>query len=133
MRQAVRRRGQRSHTAAVPFALGSVAERPIRGIRVTLRQGRGFERSFLEPIAHLTQRRRLDAFLVERATAAGAEFREGTAVKAVEQHADRVLVRAGGEAFARRALVTADGAKGRTARPADLAGGRCRHPPPPGA
>ena len=104
----------------LPFALGEVAERPIRGMRVTLRGKGGFTRSYPEPVTHLTQRRRLDAFLAERAVAAGVVLREGAAVKAVERHPNRVLVRADGVAFEGRALVAADGANGRTARLAGL-------------
>ncbi len=108
----------------LPFALGAVAERPIHGMRITLRQGGGFSRSYPEPMAHLTQRRRLDAFLAERAVAAGAELCEGVAVKTIERSAAGVVVRAEGGAFAGRALVAADGANGRTARLAGLAGER---------
>ena len=108
----------------LPFDLGPVAERPIHGMRITLRQGRGFARSYPEPMAHLTQRRRLDAFLVERAVAVGATLREGTPVKAIDRLADCVVVRTGGEAFEGRALVGADGANGRTARLVGLEGGR---------
>ena len=108
----------------IPFSLAPVAERPIHGMRVTLRQGRGITRDFPEPMAHLAQRARLDAFLVARATAAGTVLREGTAVKAVERYPDRVVVRAGGEAFEGRTLVAADGANGRTAALAGMAGER---------
>ena len=108
----------------LPFALGSVAERAIHGMRITLRQGRGFTRSYPEPVAHLTQRRRLDAFLVEEAVAAGSVLRERAALKAIERRGDGVLVWVEGAAFEGRALVGADGANGRTARLCGLEGER---------
>jgi len=110
----------------LPFAIEPVAERAIRGLRITLRQGRAFARDYPEPLAHLTQRRRLDAFLAERAVAAGVRLREKTTVIAVERGGGRagVTVRAGGEVFHGHALVAADGANGRTARLAGLAGER---------
>jgi geranylgeranyl reductase family protein len=108
----------------LPFALGSVAERPIRGMRISLRGQDAFARSFAEPISHLTQRRRLDAFLAERAMAAGATLREGVTVKEVEREAAGVVVRTGEGTYEGRTLVAADGANGRTAGLAGLAGAR---------
>ena len=42
-----------------------------------LRYGRRFERTSAAPLILMTQRRRLDAFLAERAAEAGADFRTG--------------------------------------------------------
>ena len=108
----------------LPFPLGDVAERAIHGMRITLRQGHGFNRSYPEPVVHLTQRQRLDTLLVERAVAAGATLRERATVKAIERHAERIVVRVDGEAVEGRALVGADGANGRTARLCGLEGER---------
>ncbi|HET8626673.1 MAG TPA: geranylgeranyl reductase family protein, partial [Thermomicrobiales bacterium] len=105
----------------LPFDLAPVTERVVRGVRVSLRRSRSFTRRWPGPLTYLTQRRCLDAFLVERAVAAGATLREGAVVREVERGPGRVLVRAGGEAYEGRALVAADGANGRTARLAGLA------------
>ena len=74
----------------------------------------------------MTQRSRLDTFLVERAVEAGSVLRERAAVRGVERHnghgrKGRVVVRAGTEAFEGRTLVAADGANGPTARLAGIA------------
>ncbi len=98
-----------------PFDLGPVTERTIYGIHFTLRQRWAYRRYTAEPLTYLTQRRRLDAFLAEQAVAAGATFKEGMPIRAVERDAGGVRVWAGGERFSARALVAADGANGRTA------------------
>ena len=66
----------------------------------------------------MTQRRRLDAFLVEQAAAAGAEFRDGVHVE-VES-----IPRCGstGNGSRSRAVIGADGANGTTARSLGLGG-----------
>lgn len=66
----------------------------------------------------MAQRRRLDAFLVEQAVAAGAEFRDGVRVSVdsdTELHVDREQVEVG-------AVIGADGANGITARSLGLGG-----------
>jgi geranylgeranyl reductase family protein len=100
----------------LPFNLSAVAERPISGMRISIRQGASYLRYAPAPISYVTQRRLLDAFLAERAVAAGADFRERAEVRAVEQERGVITVRAGREAFAGRTLVAADGANGPTAR-----------------
>jgi flavin-dependent dehydrogenase len=69
----------------------------------------------------MTQRRRLDAFLVEHAMRAGVTFRERAPIQGVERNGVSVIAAAGGERFEGRALVAADGANGRTAALAGLA------------
>jgi flavin-dependent dehydrogenase len=71
----------------------------------------GYKRSFVRGARELclmTQRRRLDHYLVERAVEAGAEFRDG--------------VRVDPSALDSSILVGADGANGRTARALGLGG-----------
>ena len=104
----------------LPFDLAPVTERVIYGARFSLRQRPAFDRFSAEPLTYLTQRSRFDAYLVERAVAAGATLRERAPVREIERHASRVVVRAGAESFEGRALVGADGANGRTARLAGL-------------
>ena len=64
----------------------------------------------------MTQRRRLDAFLVEQAVAAGAELREGARVGAIDPSETGVAARIRGEAVRAGVLVGADGANGIVAR-----------------
>ncbi len=105
----------------LPFDLSPVTERTISGVNVSLRGAHRFTRHFAEPLIYMTQRRRLDAFLVEHAMRAGVTFRERAPIQGVERNGVSVTVVAGGERFEGRALVAADGANGRTAALAGLA------------
>jgi geranylgeranyl reductase family protein len=96
--------------------LSPVIERIVTEVRVSFRLGQPFARSSPEPLAYMTQRCRLDAYLVEQAAAAGADFRDGLAVREVELSDGGALVRANGDAFRARTLVGADGANGVVAR-----------------
>lgn len=108
----------------LPFDLAPVTERVIRGVHFTHRQTGGFTRYATAPLTYLTQRRAFDAFLLDHALQAGATLLEGASVRAVERYRTHALVRVGGEAFEGRTVVAADGANGRTARLAGLAGSR---------
>lgn len=101
--------------------LSPVIERTVTEVRVSFRLGRPFVRSWPEPLAYMTQRCRLDAYLSEQAVAAGADFRDGLAVREVELTNEGILVRAGGDVFRARTLVGADGANGVVARALGLA------------
>ena len=92
----------------LPFPLDPVVEREIRGFRVRYRRGREYEHDFAEPLALMTQRSRLDAHLAERAEAAGAEFRQGIAVRGL----DGTTARTDDGALAADAIICADGANG---------------------
>ncbi|MDA0301191.1 MAG: hypothetical protein O2822_01575, partial [Chloroflexi bacterium] len=64
-------------------------------------------------LTYMTQRRRLDAFLVERAQERGAEFRDGQIVTDVRRLADGTYeVRTRDETHAARVVIGADGANG---------------------
>ncbi len=101
---------------ALPFDLSPVVERTIYGICFSLREAGAFTRFASEPLTYLTQRPRLDSYLLEQALSAGAELREGTPVQSVERGSDQVRVKAGGQTLIGRTLVVADGANGVTAR-----------------
>lgn len=101
--------------------LSPVTERTITDVRVSYRLGKPFNRSWPEPLAYMTQRCRLDAFLAERAVTAGAEFRDGVAVREVELADHHVIVRAAGDACRARTLIGADGVNGIVARSLGLA------------
>jgi len=65
----------------------------------------------------MVMRAQFDAHLVERAVAAGAELRDGTALAAVEEVSPGQLrVRAGSDAVMAQYVIGADGANGITAR-----------------
>ena len=104
----------------LPFDVAPVTERVIRGVRFSVRQRGAFTRMHGVPLTYLTQRSRLDAYLVERAVQAGARLREGAAVRRVERHPSHIVVRTEGETFQGRALVAADRANGQTAKLAGL-------------
>ena len=70
-----------------------------------------------EPIVLMTQRRRLDAFLLERAAEAGADVREGVRVTGIEG----TTVRTDRGGFAAEAVIGADGVNGISARALGLA------------
>lgn len=92
--------------------LSPVTEQTIFGVRVTYRLGRAFRHHCPQPLAYMTQRCRLDAFLAEQAAAAGVEFHDGEPVRSVEVSAHRVAVRTEKGAYTTRALAGADGANG---------------------
>jgi geranylgeranyl reductase family protein len=101
----------------LPFSVEPVVEDVVSRVECRLQYRRTFERGD-RPVAVMTQRRRLDAFLVERAVEAGAEFRDGSRVE-VESDTQ---VRVAGAPVAAAALIGADGANGVTARTLGLAG-----------
>ena len=97
--------------------LSPVVERIVTGARFSLRLGETFDRRYKEPLAYMTQRCRLDAFLAEAAVAAGATFQDGEPVRAVEVSPNGgsgsgVTVRTERGSYSARALIGADGANG---------------------
>lgn len=100
-----------SAAAQLPFSLDPVVERVVDTFRVTYRRRGSFLHHFGAPLAYMTQRTRLDAYLVERACDAGVEFQDGRAIESVQIDAGVVAVRFrdGGQLSA-RAAVAADGA-----------------------
>lgn len=103
----------------LPFSVDPVVEDRITRARCRFRYGATMERESSRVLCLMTQRRRLDAYLVERAVEAGAEFRDGTRVTV---ESDR-RIKVGSETVQVDALIGADGANGVTAKAMDLAGG----------
>jgi len=101
----------------LPFSVEPVVEDVVSRVECRLQYRRTFERGD-RPVAVMTQRRRLDSFLVERAVEAGAEFRDGSRVDVDSD----TQVRVAGAAVEAAALIGADGANGVTARTLGLAG-----------
>ena len=92
----------------LPFSIEPVVEDVIDRIECRLDYGPHFERNARAPLAYMTQRRRLDHFLLERAVEAGAEVRLGVTVDARELDAEFV--------------VGADGCNGTSAKQLGLGG-----------
>lgn len=90
----------------LPFSIAPVVEDEVDTFELGLGYRRRFERRTAAPLVQMTQRRRLDAFLVEQAQEAGAEFRDGTTADGVEA----------------KIVVGADGANGPTAKAFGLGG-----------
>lgn len=86
-----------------------------------LRQGgRSFRRRSVAPLIAMTQRRRLDAHLVEQASQAGADVRDGCRVELLACGPASVTARVGDATLRADVLVGADGANGVVARQAGL-------------
>jgi geranylgeranyl reductase family protein len=69
----------------LPFSIEPVVEDVITAARLRVRGRREVVKRSDEPITYMTQRRHLDAFLVERAQEAGVEFRDAQAVRHVRR------------------------------------------------
>jgi len=93
----------------LPFSLDPVTEQTIRSFRVRYKRSWEFEHRYDAPLAIMTQRSRLDAFLVEQAAMVGADFRDGSPVRSV---ADTTVKLANGDVHEAEALIAADGANG---------------------
>jgi geranylgeranyl reductase family protein len=101
----------------LPFPLDPVVERVVDRVGVRMGYGgRTLEVDGGGPMILMTQRRRLDAYLAERAQEAGAEFRDGVRVRDVTMGPDGVEVVADGARVRADVLVGADGANGITRR-----------------
>jgi len=97
----------------LPFSVEPVVEDRVDTLELGLRYGRRWSRRAEEPLVLMTQRRRLDAFLAEQASAAGAEFRDGAKVTGVDSGG---AVTIEGKRLDADVVVGADGANGITVR-----------------
>jgi len=104
----------------LPFSIEPVVEHVVTAVDLRLRYGKTLPRGDAEPLVYMTQRKRLDHFLVQHAVEAGADFREGTKVGAVAVSESGVSV----EAFEGKTVIGADGVNGITARALGLGGNR---------
>jgi geranylgeranyl reductase family protein len=100
----------------LPFDIQPVVERAVENIDFSFRGHRGVRRGGGGPLAYMTQRRRLDHFLVEQAAAVGAVFRDGVKVSEVSEHGVRVA----GTPVSAELLIGADGVNGASARSVGL-------------
>jgi geranylgeranyl reductase family protein len=104
----------------LPFSIEPVVEEIAMAVDLRLGYGRTIERKADAPLVYLTQRARLDQYLAEQAAAAGADFRDGVRVTAMEERA----VSASGERYKADAVIGADGVNGISARALGLGGNR---------
>ena len=106
----------------LPFAIGPVVERQITTIAFRHPALGAFEHGGIAPVVLMTQRKRLDAFLAEQAALAGADFRDGVKLRAVELAEDGrpVVTFDDGSQAGAEILVAADGANGICGRSLDL-------------
>jgi geranylgeranyl reductase family protein len=91
----------------LPFSIDPVVEDVADRLEAGLRYGKHVTRRARAPLAYMTQRRRLDHFLLQKAADAGAEVREGETADARELEA--------------RVVIGADGCNGRSAKQLGLA------------
>jgi geranylgeranyl reductase family protein len=108
----------------LPFDVDPVVEDRTTRVRFGLDFTRRFERRLDEPLVFMTQRTRLDAFLVEQAANAGADFRDGTRVAGVVVEGKGVEATVNGEKIAANHALLADGANGVSTRAVGLDDGR---------
>src|SRR5205823_8072669 len=92
-----------------PFSIEPVVEDVVDRLECGLRYRHRFTRRARAPLAYMTQRRRLDHFLLQRAAEAGAEVRVGETADARELGA--------------RIVIGADGCNGSSAKQLGLAEG----------
>jgi geranylgeranyl reductase family protein len=91
----------------LPFSIAPVVEDVVDRMECGLRYGTHVTRRARGPLAYMTQRRRLDHFLLRKAAEAGAEVREGETADARELDA--------------RIVIGADGCNGSSAKQLELA------------
>ncbi|MDX6598504.1 MAG: hypothetical protein QOE87_2391 [Gaiellales bacterium] len=106
----------------LPYAIGPVVERQITTIAFRHPGLGAFEHGGIAPVVLMTQRKRLDAFLAEQAALAGADFRDGVKLRAVELAGDGrpVVTFDDGSQAGADVLVAADGANGICGRALEL-------------
>ncbi len=92
-----------------PVDPSPVVEEEVDLVELRFRYGDAVVRQAPEPVIRMTQRRRLDAFLLDAARDRGVEVREGTTIDVTDAPADIVI--------------GADGANGTTAKALGLGGG----------
>jgi geranylgeranyl reductase family protein len=102
----------------LPFSIDPVVEDVVDRLECRLQYGPRFERAAHAPLALMTQRKRLDHFLLEKAAEAGADVRDGVKVEDVRNDALTI----DGREVQARIVIGADGCNGTTARALGLGG-----------
>lgn len=104
----------------IPFDLSPVIESTIHSFRFSHNYGNIFTRHSADPLMYCTMRGDLDAFLLQKATEAGAEVRMGEQVISFVQDGSGVTVSTKEKSFRTRLLIGAEGASGIVSRIAGL-------------
>ncbi|MBA3375625.1 MAG: geranylgeranyl reductase family protein [Actinobacteria bacterium] len=107
----------------VPCDVSGVVEHVVDGFVLRAGYRRRLVRRSERPVILMTQRRRLDAHLVEHAAAVGADFRDGSPVSEIVCEPHGVTARVGGSRVEASYLVGGDGANGVVARSSGLGEG----------
>ncbi|MFN8224887.1 MAG: geranylgeranyl reductase family protein [Gaiellales bacterium] len=100
----------------IPVDPTPVVERRVDRFSLRTGYGSSFARTHQQPVIHMTQRRRLDAFLVEEAERAGATFSGGVKVADLAFDETGVTARVGRDLVTATTCLGADGANGIVAR-----------------
>jgi len=103
-----------------PVDLTPVVERVVDRVRFSYRLGQSFDYTHDQPLVYMTQRVRMDEFLLQQAAAAGADFHGGSIVRSVELDKDGVRIAVNGDTYEAGTVVGSDGANGVVARYAGL-------------
>jgi geranylgeranyl reductase family protein len=104
----------------IPFDVSPVFETAVRTIRFSAGLSEVFSRSTPDPMIYCTMRDRLDTFLLERATDAGARVVFGEKVIEVIQSEAMAEVKTRNGIYRSRLVIGADGASSAVARSAGL-------------
>ncbi|NPV77765.1 MAG: geranylgeranyl reductase family protein [Anaerolineae bacterium] len=105
---------------SIPFDLQPVLEVEAKGGRVAYQGRTALKVDFEKPYGWLVMRDRFDAFLVERAVAAGAELATDTRLVSLRQSDHQVTAETTRGSFSAQTLIGADGVNSLTARALDL-------------
>ncbi len=103
----------------LPFDISPIVEKTVHSVKFYSGLKHPYTLTSDDPLTFITRRSRLDAFLLEKATAAGAQLEEGFRLSAVERNGN-VTITDGDRSFTARKLIAADGANGQTAKLAGL-------------
>ncbi|SRR5258707_2566146 len=108
----------------IPFSIEPVVEKVIHKYRFTYRGEKPFERASHEPLTYMTQRMRLDQFLLEQARNQGARIIEEVSIRKIDEKSDTVVIEdASSKIYHSSLLIGADGANSIVARNLQLNNG----------
>ena len=108
----------------IPFSIEPVVEKVIYKYRFTYRGEKPFEKASNEPLTYMTQRMRLDQFLLAQAQAQGAHVIEEVNVRKIDIKDDSAIVEdSEGKTYRSLLLIGADGANSIVARNLQLSDG----------
>ncbi|MDP9237191.1 MAG: geranylgeranyl reductase family protein [Chloroflexota bacterium] len=102
--------------AASGLDLSPVTEREIYGVRISAAMGPRFDRTSPRLLARMTQRSKLDHYLAQQATCAGADLRDGAPVTSVQIEGRTASVRSNGDVYEAPVYIGTDGVNGISAR-----------------